>query len=197
MTLTGHKIGGPLGVGALLLGRGVELTPLLHGGGQERDVRSGTLDTPAIAGFAAAAGVASRATRRAGRRTSRRLRDALVSAVLAAVPDARLNGDPSPAGRGCRATRTSRSPAARATPCCCCSTPAASSARPGRPARPGVAQPSHVLLAMGADADSARGSLRFSLGHTSTAGRRRRAGGGDRSGGRARARCPARRGQAG
>src|SRR5688500_10394787 len=54
MTLTGHKVGGPYGVGALLVGREVEVTALAHGGGQERDIRSGTIDVPAIAGFAAA-----------------------------------------------------------------------------------------------------------------------------------------------
>ena len=54
LTLTGHKLGGPYGVGALVLRRDLSLTPLLHGGGQERDIRSGTLDMPAIAGFAAA-----------------------------------------------------------------------------------------------------------------------------------------------
>ena len=58
MTITGHKIGGPLGVGALLLRREVELVALLHGGGQERDVRSGTLDGPAIVGLAVAAELA-------------------------------------------------------------------------------------------------------------------------------------------
>jgi len=54
LTLTGHKLGGPIGVGALLLGRDVECTPLLHGGGQERDVRSGTLDAAGIVAFAVA-----------------------------------------------------------------------------------------------------------------------------------------------
>ena len=54
LTLTGHKVGGPYGVGALLVGREVEVTALVHGGGQERDIRSGTIDTPAIAGFATA-----------------------------------------------------------------------------------------------------------------------------------------------
>src|SRR5438309_6086878 len=54
LTLSGHKLGGPVGVGALLLGRDVACVPLLHGGGQERDVRSGTLDVPGIVAFAAA-----------------------------------------------------------------------------------------------------------------------------------------------
>src|SRR3954468_10417044 len=58
MTVTGLKIGGPFGVGALLLAREADATPLLHGGGQERDVRSGTLDPPAIVGFARAAELA-------------------------------------------------------------------------------------------------------------------------------------------
>ncbi len=54
MTITGHKLGGPVGVGALLLGRDIPVTPLLHGGGQERDVRSGTLDVAGIVAFAVA-----------------------------------------------------------------------------------------------------------------------------------------------
>ncbi len=168
LTLSGHKIGGPLGVGALLLGRGTEVTALLHGGGQERDVRSGTLDVPAVAGFAAAA-EASRTDRVARSARVAGLRDALVAAVLAAVPDARLNGDPDPAGRlpgnahfsfaGCEGDSLLLLLDARGI---ACSTGSACSA--------GIAQPSHVLLAMGADEASARGSLRFSLGHSSTPG---------------------------
>ena len=167
MTLTAHKIGGPTGVGALVLGRGVEVTPVLHGGGQERDVRSGTLDVAGIAGFAAAAqtttaDLASRPARVAA------LRDQLVAAVLAEVPDAVLNGDKDPAGRlpgnahfsfpGCEGDSLLLLLDARGIEC---STGSACSA--------GVAQPSHVLLALGADDDLARGSLRFSLGHTSSA----------------------------
>jgi cysteine desulfurase len=166
LTVSAHKIGGPIGVGALLLGRGVEVTPLLHGGGQERDVRSGTLDVAAIAGFAAAARVAS--TRLAERSTRiGDLRDELIAAVLVAVPDARLNGDPDPAGRlpanahfsfpGCEGDSLLLLLDARGIEC---STGSACSA--------GVAQPSHVLLALGADDEMARGSLRFSLGYTSS-----------------------------
>jgi len=168
MTVTSHKFGGPLGIGALLLGRGVDASPVLHGGGQERDVRSGTLDTPAIAGFAAAAEVVAkqqpeRAERLAG------LRAELVRRVRAAVPDAVYNGDPD-AGLdrrlpgnahfsfpGCEGDSLLLLLDARGI---ACSTGSACSA--------GVAEPSHVLLAMGADAERARGSLRFSLGHTST-----------------------------
>ncbi len=166
LTLSGHKIGGPVGVGALLLGRGVEVTPLLHGGGQERDVRSGTLDVASIAGFAAAAATLP-AQREARAARVGALRDRLVEVVRAAVPDAVLNGDPAPAGRlpanahfsfpGCEGDSLLLLLDARGIEC---STGSACSA--------GIAEPSHVLLAMGADPAAARSSLRFSLGHTST-----------------------------
>lgn len=167
LTLTGHKIGGPYGIGALLLGREHAPEPLLHGGGQEREVRSGTLDVPAVAAFAVAGELAAerRAEFAAGVGA---LRDDLVAAVRAAVPDAVLNGDPDPAGRlpanahfsfpGCEGDSLLLLLDAQGIEC---STGSACTA--------GVAQPSHVLLAAGADADLARGTLRFSLGHTSTA----------------------------
>ncbi|MFF0307916.1 cysteine desulfurase family protein [Streptosporangium sp. NPDC004379] len=164
MTVSGHKVGGPIGAGALLLVRGVDPVPVLHGGGQERDVRSGTLDTPAIAGFAAAVRVAvGRRAETAARLTA--LRDELIRRVREAVPDVILNGDPVnrlPGNAhfsfpGCEGDALLMLLDAKGVEC---STGSACSA--------GVAQPSHVLLAMGADAVRARGSLRFSLGHTST-----------------------------
>ncbi|MBB4685538.1 cysteine desulfurase family protein [Amycolatopsis jiangsuensis] len=164
LTLTGHKLGGPYGVGALLLGRDTACVPVLHGGGQERSVRSGTLDVPAIAGFAAAvhASVSVRAEYAA---RIEKLRDQLVEAVLREVPDAILNGHrgerlPTHAHftfPGCAGDSLLMLLDAKGIEC---STGSACTA--------GVAQPSHVLLAMGADAAAARGSLRFSLGHTST-----------------------------
>ncbi len=165
MTVTGHKYGGPLGAGALLLGRGVACTPLLHGGGQERDVRSGTFDTPSLAGLAAATAVAVERRPVTAQRLSG-LRDDLVRRVLAAVPDAVLNGDPVdrlPGNAhfsfpGCEGDSLLLLLDARGIEV---STGSACSA--------GVARPSHVLVAMGADDDRARASLRFSLGHTSTA----------------------------
>ncbi|MFD8532933.1 cysteine desulfurase family protein [Streptosporangium canum] len=164
LTLSGHKVGGPMGVGALLLARGVDPVPVLHGGGQERDVRSGTLDAPSVAGFAAA--VKTAVARQA--ETSARLiglRDDLIRRVRQAVPDVILNGDPVnrlPGNAhfsfpGCEGDALLMLLDAKGVEC---STGSACSA--------GVAQPSHVLLAMGADAVRARGSLRFSLGHTST-----------------------------
>ena len=93
LTVTGHKLGGPVGVGALILARGVTPVPVLHGGGQERDIRSGTLDTPAIRAFAVAAAVCAKHRADEAERLAA-LRDDLVRQVLAAVPDAVLNGPP-------------------------------------------------------------------------------------------------------
>ncbi|TKK88622.1 cysteine desulfurase [Herbidospora galbida] len=164
MTISGHKVGGPMGVGALLLARGVDPVPVLHGGGQERDVRSGTLDAPAIAGFATAVKLAvERRAALAARLTD--LRDLLIAKVRAAVPDVVVNGDPDrrlPGNAhftfpGCEGDALLMLLDAKGVEC---STGSACSA--------GVAQPSHVLLAMGQDGAQARGSLRFSLGHTST-----------------------------
>jgi len=169
VTVTGHKFGGPLGAGALLLGRGVGCVPLLHGGGQERDVRSGTLGTPAIAGLAAAAEIAVKRQPERAEQVAE-LRDDLIRRVVAAVPDAVLNGDPRlgidrrlPGNvhfsfPGCEGDSLLLLLDARGIEC---STGSACSA--------GVARPSHVLLAMGADEERARGSLRFSFGHSSTA----------------------------
>ncbi len=93
LTMTGHKVGGPYGVGVLLLARDVKCTPLLHGGGQERDVRSGTLDAPSIVGLARAVRIAVEdQARRAAELLS--LRDELISSVRAVVPDVIVNGDP-------------------------------------------------------------------------------------------------------
>lgn len=166
MTVSGHKIGGPFGIGALLLGRDHTPVPVLHGGGQERHVRSGTLDVPAVASFAVAGRLAAERREEFARRVGG-LRDELVTAVRLAVPDAVLGGDPDPAGRlpanahfsfpGCEGDSLLLLLDAQGIEC---STGSACTA--------GIAQPSHVLLATGTDPDLARGTLRFSLGHTST-----------------------------
>nr|CUI25749.1 NifS-like cysteine desulfurase [Streptomyces thiolactonus] len=166
MTVSGHKIGGPYGIGALILGREHTPVPVLHGGGQERHVRSGTLDVPAIASFAVAGRLAAEQREWFAREIGA-LRDALVAAVREAVPDAILGGDPDPEGRlpanahftfpGCEGDSLLLLLDAQGIEC---STGSACTA--------GVAQPSHVLLATGTDPDLARGTLRFSLGHTST-----------------------------
>lgn len=164
MTVSGHKIGGPYGIGALLLGREYSPVPVLHGGGQERHVRSGTLDVPAVASFAVAGRLAAE-RRDDFARDIGALRDKLVDAVRGAVPDAILGGDPEnrlPANAhftfpGCEGDSLLLLLDAQGIEC---STGSACTA--------GIAQPSHVLLATGTDPDLARGTLRFSLGHTST-----------------------------
>ncbi|GAB3252007.1 cysteine desulfurase family protein [Nocardioides dilutus] len=169
LTLTGHKVGGPYGVGALLVGREVEVTALVHGGGQERDIRSGTIDAPAIAGFAAAVELAVKHQAEHAARVAA-LRDDLVRRVVEVVPDAHLHGGRmAPVGvhrlpgnahigfPGCEGDSLLMLLDARGIEC---STGSACSA--------GVPQPSHVLLAMGCDDDQARHSLRFTLGHSST-----------------------------
>ena len=173
LTVTGHKLGGPAGVGALLLGRDVACTPLLHGGGQERDVRSGTLDTAGIVAFAVA--VETRRQGPAGVRRPASARSATTCSAAgpqAAVPDVIYNGDPEhrlPGNAhfsfpGCEGDALLLLLDAQGI---ACSTGSACSA--------GVAQPSHVLLAMGADDDRARSSLRFSPRPHLDAGGRRRA----------------------
>ena len=164
LTVTGHKFGGPVGVGALLLGRAVGCVPLLHGGGQERDVRSGTLDTAGILGFSIAAELAVGRREVVAARVAE-LRDALVAGIRERVPDAARNGDltnrlPGNAHfsfPGCEGDSLLMLLDARGIEC---STGSACSA--------GVARPSHVLTAMSGDLERARGSLRFSLGHSST-----------------------------
>jgi cysteine desulfurase len=172
LTMTGHKLGGPVGAGVLLLRRDAECTPLLHGGGQERDVRSGTLDVAAIVGLGVAtvAAVGSRDGRAA---EVGRLRNRLVAGVTERVPDVQVNGpalDDRVVGGPGRLPGNAHLSFAGAEGDALlmlldangieCSTGSACSA--------GVARPSHVLLAVGADTDRARSSLRFSLGHTST-----------------------------
>ena len=164
MSVAAHKFGGPAGVGALLLRRDTACVPLLHGGGQERDVRSGTPDVAGAVAMAAAAGSRSTGWSRTSARV-RALRDRLVDGVLAGIDDVVLNGAsgarrlPGNAHftfRGCEGDALLMLLDAKGIEC---STGSACTA--------GVAQPSHVLIAMGADPASARGSLRLSLGHTS------------------------------
>src|SRR6266540_3200021 len=164
LSLSGHKVGGPYGVGALVVRRELDVTALVHGGGQERDIRSGTIDTPAIAGLAAAVEVSVKHQPEYAARLAA-LRDQLVERVLEVVPEATSNGalDHRLPGLahltfpGCEGDSLLMLLDARGIEC---STGSACNA--------GVAQPSHVLLAMGSSDDDARSSLRFSLGHTST-----------------------------
>jgi cysteine desulfurase len=166
LTVSGHKVGGPVGAGALVARRGLDLTPVLHGGGQERGARSGTLDAPAIRAFAVAAHSAVAARASDAPRVAD-LRDDLVRKVLEAVPDAVLRGDPTADGRlpgnahftfpGCEGDSLLYLLDARGVEC-----------STGSACQAGVPQPSHVLLALGVREHEARGALRFSLGWPSS-----------------------------
>ena len=164
LAASGHKVGGPLGVGVLSARRSAAIEPLVHGGGQERDIRSGTLDTPAIAGLAAAltAADADRDERVAQVRT---LRDELVHRVVGEIDGVSRNGDPVDclpgiahlSFEGCEGDALLLLLDAAGIEC-----------SRGSACSAGVPQPSHVLLAMGLDALTARSSLRFSLGRTTS-----------------------------
>jgi cysteine desulfurase len=165
MSISGHKIGGPVGVGALLLGRAVKLTPVQHGGGQERDVRSGTLDTASIAAFAAAADTAARNLPGESARITA-LRDRLIAGVHEAVPSAVLRGAPG-AGR-LPGNAHFTFPGCEGDSLLFLLDLAGVESSTGSACTAGVPRPSHVLLAMGLDEETARGAQRFTLGHPST-----------------------------
>lgn len=160
MTISAHKVGGPVGVGALILERGVEIMPLLHGGGQERDIRSGTFNAAAIVSFATAAQAALRNIEKNSLYVSG-LREALRETIKSDVPDAIFNtgsGETLPGILNVRFPNTESDSLLLLfdSEGIACSTGSACSA--------GVQQPSHVLLAMGLSEREARSSLRFSLG---------------------------------
>lgn len=168
VTLSSHKVGGPFGVGALVVDPLTEVVPVLHGGGQEREIRSGTLDAAGIAGFAVAVEHAVRG-QAARAEHLRALRARLVEGVLTVVPDAVFNGDPGmgDADRlpgnvhltfpGCEGDLLLMLLDAAGIDC---STGSACTA--------GIPEPSHVLMATGVPESGARSSLRFSLGESST-----------------------------
>lgn len=165
MSIAAHKFGGPQGVGALLLGRTVPCVPLLHGGGHERDVRSGTHDTASVVAMAAAL------KETVGELESRRselvrLRERMIDGIRTLDPEVVVNGASGDGGLpgiahftfpGCEGDSLLMLLDAAGIEC---STGSACTA--------GVASASHVLIAMGADPSTARGSLRFSMGPQST-----------------------------
>nr|WP_157243071.1 cysteine desulfurase family protein [Pseudarthrobacter sp. GA104] len=164
MSISGHKIGGPVGVGALLLGRAVKLTPVQHGGGQERDVRSGTLDTASIAAFAAAAEMVAATLGQESARIAA-LRDRLIDGVHAQVPEAVLRGAPGNGRLPGNAHFTF--PGCEGDSLLFLLDLAGVESSTGSACTAGVPRPSHVLLAMGLDEETARGAQRFTLGHAS------------------------------
>ena len=163
-TISAHKIGGPLGVAALILRKGLDIEPVLHGGGQERDLRSGTFNAPGIISFAAAA--ANAVDNRKERELKiRELKSELIQTIKKNIPDAWVNGDqvkslpgivsitfPKTDSEGLLLLLDSEGIA--------CSTGSACSA--------GVQRPSHVLMAMGLTEDETTSTLRFSLSYSNT-----------------------------
>jgi len=160
MTISGHKVGGPLGIGALILRRAVEIPALLHGGGQERDIRSGTLNAPSIVAFASAVEAKLYDAKKIAA-----LRDSFEVGVLAARPDAVINGKSAPRLPGISnitfpGTQSDSLLLLMDSEKVSCSTGAACTA--------GVHRPSHVLMAMGLSDVVSQSSLRFSFGTTNT-----------------------------
>jgi len=161
MALSAHKVGGPLGIGALILQRAYEIPALLHGGGQEREIRSGTLNAPAIVAFAAAA-----ASKIYDANQVNELRTRFEAGLRLSAPDAYINGVDAQRLPGISnvtfpGTQSDSLLLLMDSEKVSCSTGAACSA--------GVHRPSHVLLAMGHNEITAQSSLRFSLGANSTA----------------------------
>lgn len=178
LAVTGHKLGAPVGIGALLVRRDATLTPVQHGGGQERDIRSGTIPSALIEAFAAAA-TQARAHLDEERERLGTLRDQLIEGVRELIPEARLTGpedlDPRTGERLPAGTRRSPSNVHFIFPGCEGDSilfgldMVGVEASTGSACSAGVPRPSHVLLGLGVDEDQARSVQRFSLGHTSTA----------------------------
>ena len=159
LTLSAHKVGGPLGIGALILRRACEIPALLHGGGQEREIRSGTLNAPSIVAFSAAA------TEHYPSFNVQTLRDNFISALHAAIPDAYVNGEASQRLPGIVNVTF---PGTQSDTLLLLLDNAHVSASTGSACSAGVHEASHVLLAMGHTEETAQSSLRFSFGAAST-----------------------------
>ncbi|WP_417218881.1 cysteine desulfurase family protein [Arthrobacter sp.] len=170
LAISGHKIGGPVGIGALLVRRDIVLTAVQHGGGHERALRSGTLNTAAAAAFAAAAEDGAATLGQEAERLAV-LRDRLIAGVRAAVPDALLSGveDPSHAGLRLPGNAHFTFPGCEGDSLLFVLDMLGVQSSTGSACTAGVPRPSHVLLAMGHDEEAARGAQRFTIGHTTTA----------------------------
>ena len=163
-TISAHKIGGPLGVAALILRKGLDIEPVLHGGGQERDLRSGTFNAPGIISFAAAA--ANAVDNRKERELKiRELKSELIQTIKKNISDAWVNGDQEKSLPGIVSITFPKTDSEGLLLLLdgegiACSTGSACSA--------GVQRPSHVLIAMGLTEDETTSTLRFSLSYSNT-----------------------------
>jgi cysteine desulfurase len=161
-TISAHKLGGPLGVAALVLKHGIDLAPLLHGGGQEREIRSGTINAPGIVAFARAAEIAI-SNREENFKKIRVLRDQLISGIKRVVPDAIINSPTDPALPG---VVNISIPGTESDALLLLLDSEGISASAGSACSAGVPRPSHVLVAMGIPEELADASLRISIGAT-------------------------------
>ena len=168
-TISGHKVGGPFGVGALIVDPHESVVPVAHGGGQERDIRSGTFDAPAAAAFAIAVNDAVREQQTHAAHLLE-LQSSLVRGILELVPDTLVNGatigDPSERLPGNVHVSI---PGAEGDSLLMLLDAAGVDCSTGSACTAGIPEPSHVLLAMGVDERTARSSLRFSFGRDSSA----------------------------
>ncbi|TFC95806.1 MULTISPECIES: cysteine desulfurase family protein [Cryobacterium] len=165
LSVSAHKIGGPVGIGALALSRRATVEPLLHGGGQQRQVRSGTQDVAAAVAFAVAANALQDLSLENARVAE--LRERLVAGVSASVPSAVVNGDPTPENR-LPGTAHFSFPGCEGDSLLFLLDVAGISVSTGSACQAGVPEPSHVLRAMGRSEVEARGALRITLGRSNT-----------------------------
>ncbi len=163
-TISAHKLGGPLGVAALILKRGLDITPLLHGGGQERDIRSSTVNAPGIVSFAAAVDQALMNLRENYFKVSA-LADQLRAGITKAVPSAIFNGGGEERLPGIVNVTF---PGTKNESLLVLLDLAGISASQGSACSAGVQRPSHVLLAMDISEVNADATIRFSLGTTTS-----------------------------
>jgi cysteine desulfurase len=176
LALASHKLGGPTGVGALVVRPGTSLRPLVHGGGQERGLRSGTLPAAALAGFGAAAAAALAERQTGAATTLAAFRSRLLAALRTLVPDLEVNGSPAPAptlgtgqaGVGLPGLLSVRFPGRRAEDLLLLLDRHGVACSAGSACASGAVTPSHVLMAMGREVAGARETIRLSLGHAST-----------------------------
>jgi cysteine desulfurase len=164
MTITGHKLGSPVGIGALILSRNQKITPVMHGGGQERNLRSGTPDAAAAAAFALA--ITEAVEEQAALATLHaRLSARLVAGVKRVAPDVKISSE--------HVERLSNNVHFRFPGCLGDSLLFLMdlngvSISTGSACAAGVSSPSHVVLSLGADTDEAMGTMRITFGHNST-----------------------------
>ncbi|MEO6944160.1 MAG: cysteine desulfurase family protein [Lacisediminihabitans sp.] len=157
LSVSAHKVGGPLGIGALALSRAATVVPLIHGGGQQRDVRSGTQDAPAAIAFGVAA--------RHPAPSLSALRDRVITGIRAAVPSAVLRGDPLD-----RIDNNAHFtfPGCQGDSLLFLLDAAGVSVSTGSACQAGIPEASHVLMGMGLSESEALGALRITVGHTTT-----------------------------